>query len=51
MLKKFGALAQNVLKDTIDEMKKAKARESNLELYKRIFQVFLKYLILNQNIN
>ena len=33
-VKKFGALAQNVLKDTIDEMKKAKARESNLELYK-----------------
>jgi hypothetical protein len=33
-VKKFGALAQNVLKDTIDEMKKVKARESNLELYK-----------------
>ena len=33
-VKKFGALAQNVLKDTIDEIKKVKARESNLELYK-----------------
>ena len=33
-VKKFGALAQNVLKDTIEEMKKAKVKESNLALYK-----------------
>lgn len=31
-VKRFGALAQNVLKDTIDEMKKAKAKEQTLEM-------------------
>lgn len=31
-VKKFGALKQNVLKDTIEEMKKAKAKESTLSL-------------------
>jgi len=32
-VKKFGALAQNVLKDTISEMKKAKAREQELAIF------------------
>ena len=32
-VKRFGALAQNVLKDTIEEMKKAKAQEQNLALF------------------
>ena len=31
--KRFGALTQNVLKDTIAEMKKAKAQEQNLALF------------------
>jgi len=31
-VKKFGALKQNVLKDTIEEMKKAKAKESTISL-------------------
>lgn len=35
-VKKFGALAQNVLKDTIDEMRKAKIKEQQLGLYKGI---------------
>jgi hypothetical protein len=33
-VKRFGALTQDVLKQTIDEMKKAKAREQNIEMLK-----------------
>ena len=33
-VKRFGALTQNVLKDTIEEMKKAKAREQELDLFR-----------------
>ncbi len=32
-VKKFGALTQNVLKDTIDQMKKAKAKEQELAIF------------------
>ena len=33
-VKRFGALTQDVLKQTIDEMKKAKAREQNMAMFK-----------------
>jgi hypothetical protein len=33
-VKRFGALTQNVLKDTIAEMKKAKAREQEISMFK-----------------
>jgi hypothetical protein len=33
-VKRFGALTQDVLKQTIDEMKKAKAREQNISMFK-----------------
>jgi len=33
-VKKFGALVQNVLQDTVNEVKKAKLQEQNLNLYK-----------------
>lgn len=33
-VKRFGALTQDVLKQTIDEMKKAKAREQNMSMFK-----------------
>jgi hypothetical protein len=33
-VKRFGALAQDVLKQTIDEMKKAKAREQEMSMFK-----------------
>ena len=33
-VKRFGALTQDVLKQTIEEMKKAKAREQNIEMLK-----------------
>jgi hypothetical protein len=33
-VKRFGALAQDVLKQTIDEMKKAKAREQEISMFK-----------------
>jgi len=33
-VKRFGALTQNVLNDTIEEMKKAKAREQELDLFR-----------------
>ena len=48
-VKKFSALTQNVLKDTIAEMKKAKAQEQNLSLYKG-FSTFGDILNVNKQL-
>jgi hypothetical protein len=48
-VKKFGALAQNVLKDSIAEMKKAKAQEQTMELF-RGFEGFSEILDINQTL-
>jgi hypothetical protein len=49
-VKKFSALTQNVLKDTIAEMKKAKVKEQNLSLYKG-FSTFGDILSINQQLS
>jgi hypothetical protein len=48
-VKRFGALTQNVLKDTIAEMKKAKAKEENLDLL-RGFGGFAEIMDINKTI-
>jgi len=48
-VKRFGALTQNVLKDTIAEMKKAKAKEENLDLL-RGFGGFSELMDINKTI-
>ena len=46
---RFGALTQNVLKDTIEEMKKAKAQEQELELF-RGFGGFEEIMNINEEL-
>tara|TARA_R100001509_G_scaffold19795_1_gene10213 strand:- start:185 stop:3133 length:2949 start_codon:yes stop_codon:yes gene_type:complete len=47
--KRFGALTQNVLNDTIKEMKKAKAREQELDLF-RGFGGFNEIMTINEEL-
>jgi len=49
-VKRFGALTQNVLKDTIEEMKKAKAREQELDLF-RGFGGFEEIMSINEELS
>jgi len=48
-VKKFGALTQNVLKDTIEEMKKAKVKETNLSFLSG-FSGFSEIMDINQTL-
>lgn len=48
-VKKFGALAQNVLKESIAEMKKAKVQEQSLELFRGL-EGFSEILDINQTL-
>lgn len=49
-VKRFGALTQNVLNDTIEEMKKAKAREQELDLF-RGFGGFEEIMSINEELS
>jgi hypothetical protein len=49
-VKRFGALAQDVLKQTIDEMKKAKAREQEMSMFKG-FGEFSEILDINKELS
>jgi hypothetical protein len=49
-VKRFGALAQDVLKQTIDEMKKAKAREQEISMFKG-FGAFSEILDINKELS
>lgn len=49
-VKKFGALAQDVLKETIDEMKQAKAKEEMLDLFKG-FSGFSEVMDINKQLS
>jgi hypothetical protein len=49
-VKRFGALTQDVLKQTIDEMKKAKAREQNMAMFKG-FGVFGEIVDINKELS
>jgi len=49
-VKKFGALAQDVLKETINEMKQAKAKEETLDLF-RGFSGFSEVMDINNQLS
>ena len=49
-VKRFGALTQDVLKQTIDEMKKAKAREQEISMFKG-FGVFGEIVDINKELS
>lgn len=49
-VKRFGALTQDVLKQTIDEMKKAKAREQNMSMFKG-FGAFSEIVDINKELS
>lgn len=49
-VKRFGALTQNVLNDTIEEMKKARAREQELDLF-RGFGGFGEIMNINEELS
>lgn len=49
-VKRFGALTQDVLKQTIDEMKKAKAREQNMAMFKG-FGAFSEIVDINKELS
>lgn len=49
-VKRFGALTQNVLKDTIAEMKKAKAREQEISMFKG-FGAFSEIVDINKELS
>ena len=49
-VKKFGALTQNVLRQTIDEMKKAKAREQEISMF-RGFGAFGEIVDINKELS
>lgn len=49
-VKRFGALTQDVLKQTIDEMKKAKAREQNMSMFKG-FSTFGEIVDINKELS
>ena len=49
-VKRFGALTQDVLKQTIDEMKKAKAREQNISMFKG-FGAFSEIVDINKELS
>jgi hypothetical protein len=49
-VKKFGALAQDVLKETINEMKQAKAKEEMLDLFKG-FSGFSEVMDINKQLS
>jgi hypothetical protein len=49
-VKRFGALTQDVLKQTIDEMKKAKVREQNMSMFKG-FGAFSEIVDINKELS
>jgi hypothetical protein len=49
-IKRFGALTQDVLKQTIDEMKKAKAREQEISMFKG-FGAFSEIVDINKELS